>query len=633
VAPAAAAQAPGERSLATLSIEELANLEVTSVSKRPQPRLSAAGAVYVITREQILRSGATSIPEALRLAPGVEVARIDSHTWAISIRGFNSTTANKLLVLLDGRSLYTPLFSGVFWDVQDTLLEDVERIEVVAGPGGTLWGANAVNGVVNIITRHAADSHGTFLEAGGGDEERGFGAARYGARLGDRTHGRFYAKGFERDANELTSGRDATDDWRMAQGGFRLDWAEGTDTLTAQGDAYSGRQGDRGTGVGGANLLVRWDRRLNDRSRVQVQAYWDHTDRRIRGAFSEHRQTYDVELQHNLALGARHDVVWGLGYRLTSDDVRNTAFIAFVPARRTDQVFSAFLQDEIDLWRERLALTVGSKLEHNDYTGFEVQPSLRLALLVDDHQTVWAAASRAVRTPSRLDADLVLTTPLEIPTLPIPILLELRGADSFHSEELVAYEAGYRVQPSDAVSVELAAFYNRYDDLRSTEAETPAFVPTPSPHIVLPNRIGNGLHGRTRGATLAAKWAATPSLLLQPSYTHLDAKLRTRPGSVDQGTARETEGSSPRHQWALTSLWDLSSRTHVHAAWRRVDELPALGVEAYSELDLGLTWEATPRLDLSVFGTNLLDGRHREFAPAGSIELQRGVHCKATWRF
>ncbi len=630
----AVAQAPPqERPLAAMSIEELANVEVTSVSKRAETQLRAAAAVYVITREEIRRSGATSIPEALRLAPAVEVARIDAHSWAISIRGFNSTTANKLLVLLDGRSLYTPLYSGVFWDVQDTLLEDVDRIEVVAGPGGTLWGANAVNGVINIITRKAADSQGGFLEAGGGSVERAFGGARYGATLADGAHVRAYVKDLERGPNVLADGRDAADRWRLAQGGFRLDWERGRDTLTAQGDAYSGKQTDRATGVGGGNLLARWERQPREGSRLQLQAYWDRTVRRISGTLRADRDTYDLDLQQDLALGGRQHVVWGLGYRITSDDIANSDFIAFVPASRTDQLYSGFAQDEIELWHQRLALTVGSKVEHNDYTGLEVQPSVRLAFLVDDRQTLWTAVSRAVRAPSRLDADLVLTTPIDIPSVPVPVSLVIHGDERFDSETLVAYEAGYRAQAADALTIDLAVFYNDYDRLRSTEAETPVFVTTPSPRIVLPNRIDNGLAGSSEGGTLAVRWSPFRSLVLQPSYTYLAMDLHARPGSVDLSTASETEGSSPRHQLALSSFLDLRAGLHLYAGWRYVDDLPAVGVADSTTLDLGVTWQPTPSLELSLFGQDLLDSRHREFAPAGGVELERAAYCRATWRF
>jgi iron complex outermembrane receptor protein len=629
----ARAGAPSDQPLTALSVEELVNLEVTTVSKKAEPRLRAAAAVYVITREEILRSGATTIPEALRLAPGVEVARLDSHTWAISIRGFNSTTANKLLVLLDGRSLYTPLYSGVFWDVQDTLLEDVERIEVVAGPGGALWGANAVNGVINIITRRADESQGGLLAVGGGTEERAFGAARYGGRLGERAHARGYLKGSERGADVLADGRDAGDAWRSAQGGFRVDWQEGDDALTAQGDAYSGKLLDGATGVGGGNLLARWERTLSARDTLQVQAYWDHTDRRLARTLAAHRDTWDVDLQHHLALPGRHDVVWGLGWRVTSDDNENSAVVAFLPARRTDHLFSAFAQDEIALWGDRASLTLGSKVEHNDYTGFEVQPSLRLATYPSERQTWWAALSRAVRTPSRLDSDLVITSPIPLPGGQPPAVLVIRGDPDIESEKLLAYEAGWRLQPTERVLVDLALFHNRYTDLRSNEPEPTVVVPTPTPHILFASHLANGLLGTARGATLAVQWSAGTALLLRSSYTRLDLDLHARAGSTDRSTARSTEGSSPHHQLGLASYLTLPRHAFASAVVRWVDELPAVGVDDYASLDVALGWQPSARLELSLVGQDLLDDHHREFARAGSRELQRGVYLKAAWRF
>jgi iron complex outermembrane receptor protein len=632
VPPAATADRDGP--LTALSIEELADLEVTTVSRRAEPWQRAAAAVYVITREEIARSGVTSIPEALRLAPGVEVARLDTHTWSISIRGFNSTTANKLLVLLDGRSLYTPLYSGVFWDVQDTLLADVERIEVVAGPGGSLWGANAVNGVINIITRSAAQTAGGLIEMGAGEEERRFGAARYGARIGERAHARGYVKGLRRDDDAFADGGDAGNAWRMTQGGFRVDWSDERDALTAQGDAYSGELENGATDVGGANLLARWSRR-QAAGGFQLQAYWDRTDRRVEQTFEAHRDTYDLDLQHELTRGRRHQLVWGLGYRLTADDIGNTDFVAFLPARRRDQLWSAFAQDEIALFGERLAITLGAKLERNDYTGLEVQPNVRLAWLPGERQTWWAAVSRAVRTPSRLDSDVVLTSPLAAPTvpMPVPVVVVVRGSDDFGVEKLVAYESGYRVQPSDRLALDLAAFYNDYTDLRSLETEAPVLVPSPSPRVELPVRLGNRLAGRTSGATLAARWTATPRLVVRSSYTYLDCDFRAAAASRDVSSARQIEGSSPRHQLAAAAQLSLPRAVHLAATFRHVDELPAVGVDSYSSLDLALGWQAGTGVELSLVGQNLLDARHREFVAAGSRQLERGFYARVEWRF
>src|SRR6266436_3515552 len=360
--------------LRTLSLKELMDIEVTSVSKRPEKLSETASAIQVITKEDIRRSGVTSLPEALRLASNLEVAQIDSRQWAISARGFNSTTSNKMLVLIDGRTVYTPLYAGVFWDVQDTLLDDIDRIEVISGPGATLWGANAVNGVINITTKKAQDTQGPLLTATGGRELRNLEGLRYGGALGANFHYRAYGKHFERDSTVLTDGSNALNAWHMAQGGFRLDGAlSARDGLTVQADLYSGRieqPASDPTTVSGGNLLGRWSRTVSERSDLKLQLYVDRTRRRIPGTFAEALNTYDVDFQHHLLLGTRHDVVWGLGYRLIDDDVGNSMVLGFLPPKVTRQWFSAFLQDEIALVADQLHLTFGTKVEHNDYTGF-----------------------------------------------------------------------------------------------------------------------------------------------------------------------------------------------------------------------------------------------------------------------
>src|SRR5438552_3237702 len=397
--------------LKQFSLEELLNLEVTTVSKRPEKLTEAASAIQVITQEDIRRSGASSIPEALRLASNLEVAQVDSRQWAISARGFNSTTADKLLVLIDGRTVYTPLYAGVFWDFQDTLLEDLDRIEVISGPGATLWGANAVNGVINITTKQAKDTQGVLLLGGGGTELRDFGGVRYGGALAPNLHFRVYGQYFDRDSMVFPTGQDAANDWHLGQGGFRLDWdASASTLLTLQGDLYDGRIAQPGTTgditVDGSNVIGRWSHTFAEDSDLKLQVYYDRTHRRIPDVFAEDLDTYDVDFQHRFPLGERHDLVWGLGYRLIEDDVSNSPILAFLPARVSRQWFSGFVQDEITLVKDRLHLTLGTKIEHNDYTGFEVQPSARLAWRLSQQQTVWAATSRAVRTPSRIDREL-----------------------------------------------------------------------------------------------------------------------------------------------------------------------------------------------------------------------------------
>jgi iron complex outermembrane recepter protein len=641
--PAGSVAAQEHAGLADLSLEELGNVQITSVSKRAEPLLNTAAAVFVITRDDIQRSGVTSIPEALRLAPGVEVARRNANAWSISIRGFNRDLANKLLVLIDGRNVYSPLYAGVFWDVQDTLLEDVERIEVISGPGGTIWGANAVNGVVNIITRSAFDTAGNYLEVGGGMEEEGFAALRYG-RSGAGAAFRAYLKYFDRDSSTFTNGLDAIDDWRVARGGFRAEWARReSDRLRLQGDVYVGEKAGQFLGdftlgtlpagnitgdteISGGNLLARWSRQLEDDAELRLQAYYDRTRRDIPNTYNETRDTLDVDFQHHLRAGARNTISWGAGFRLTADDLDNSTFAAFEPDDRTDRTWSLFIQDRIDLSAGRLFLTLGSKFETNDYTDFEWQPNARLSWSMSDRQSSWFAVSRAVRIPSRLDADLRLTAPIAVPTLPFPVYVTIEGSDQFESEELIALEAGYRVQPADAVYLDLSLFYNEYDHLQTTEPGDPVFV-LPS-HIVLPNALANNLHGNSRGGTVMLNWQAAAMWRLRLNYAYLDLSLSTRAGSQDISAAG-IGGNSPRHQIAIHSFLDLLDRFSLYTALRHVGELPNPGVDRYTALDLSLQWRPSDDVTLSLTGQNL-SGGHLEFGP-GMPEAERSVFLKLGW--
>jgi iron complex outermembrane receptor protein len=605
--------------LKKLSVEELLDLEVISVSKHPERLSETASAIQVITREDIRRSGATRLPEALRLASNLEVAQLDSRQWAISARGFNSTTANKLLVLIDGRTIYTPLYSGVFWDVQDTLLEDIERIEVISGPGATLWGANAVNGVINIITKAAKDTQGLFLEGGGGSEMRGFGGFRYGGTLASNLHFRAYGKYFDRDSTLLPNGLDATDDWRMGQGGFRLDWdASQINLFTLQGDLYDGRiaqPGSNDIAVSGGNVLGRWSHTISDNSDFKLQLYYDRTDRNIPGTFGENLDTYDVDFQHRFLQGKRHDIVWGLGYRLIDDNVSNSTALAFLPPSVSRQWFSAFVQDEIALVKDRLHLTLGTKIEHNDYTGFEFQPSGRLAWKLSQKQTLWAAISRAVRTPSRIDRELFA------PGSP-PFLLA--GGPNFFSEQLLAYELGYRVQPHQRLSLSAAAFYNDYDDLRSLEINS---------RTVFPIMIANGLKGKSYGAELTADYRVTNWWRMRAGYTGLGIHLRSKPGSTDP-LLGSSESHDPNHQFFLRPSLDLPGHFELDPSFRYVSRIANQTVPAYAELDVRLAWRPSPKLEFSIVGQNLLHDHHAEFgAPAARQEIERSVYGKVLWRF
>jgi iron complex outermembrane recepter protein len=606
--------------LKKMSVEELTDIEVTSVSKRPEKLSETASAIQVITPEDIRRSGATSLPEALRLASNLEVAQVDSRQWAISARGFNNTTANKLLVLIDGRTVYTPLFSGVFWDVQDTLLEDIERIEVISGPGATLWGANAVNGVINVTTRSAKDTQGLLLSGGGGTELRGFGGIRYGGTLSSNMHYRVYGKYFDRDSAVFPNGRDATNDWRMGQGGFRLDWdSSEADVLTLQGDIYNGRIAQPGTNgdikVGGGNVIGRWSHTISENSDLKLQLYYDRTHRNIPGTFADDLDTYDVDFQHRFPLGERNNIVWGLGYRLIEDDVGNTPALAFLPARLSRQWFSGFVQDEIALVKDRLYLTLGTKIEHNDYTGFEYQPSGRLAWKVTQRQTAWGAVSRAVRTPSRIDNDFFA------PGSP-PFAL-LQGGTNFVSEELLAYELGYRIQPHQRLSLSVAAYYNDYDKLRSVERVDPTNA--------FPLVIGNGQKGESYGAELTADYRVTDWWQLRAGYTELQIHVRPKSGSTD--TSRGSgESHDPSRQFSLRSSLDLPWHLEFDTAFRYVSHIANQGVPSYEELDLRLAWRPTPKLEFSIVGQNLLHDHHPEFgALAARLEIERSVYGKITY--
>ena len=607
--------------LKKVPFEELFNLEITTVSRRPERLVDAPSAIQVITAEEIRRSGASSLPEALRLASNLQVAQVDSSRWAISARGFNATTANKLLVLIDGRSVYTPLFSGVFWDVQNVMLEDIDRIEVISGPGATLWGANAVNGVINVITKSARDTQGALLSGGGGSFLRGFGNARYGDKIGQDVYFRLYGMGFDRDNTVLRSGREASSNWFMGQGGFRADWLPSYGTrATVQGNFYGGDIAQAGPGdvaVDGQNLIGRWTHPLATESDISLQVYWDRTRRRIPNSITEVLNTVDLDLQHRLPLGARNKFIWGAGYRFMHDQVDNAAAIAFLPGRRDLQLFSAFAQDEITLVQNQLFLTIGSKFEHNDYSGFEFQPSVRLAWSPATDQTLWAAVSRAVRSPSRIDTELFA------PSTP-PFVLQ-GGGDRFDSEKVITYELGYRAELSQRLGLSISTFFNDYDDIRSVEPIAGA----PGQFIIL-----NRLRAKTYGVELSTTWQPLDWWRLRGGYTYLRKEIRLGDsGDINRGRG---EGNDPHHQFLVQSMVNLPADLEFDSVLRYVDNLNQRGplVPSYVSLDLRLGWRPTPNWEFAIIGQNLLDKQHPEFgAPATRQEIPRSVYGKVTWRF
>ena len=612
--------ASSQVSLKNLSVEQLMNVEVTSVSRRPEKLSETASAVQVITAEDIRRSGATSIPEALRLVSNLHVAQVDSSQWAISARGFNNTTANKMLVLIDGRTVYTPLYAGVFWDVQNLLLEDIDRIEVISGSGATLWGANAVNGVISITTKHARDSQGLLIETGGGTQPRGFMNVRYGGRLSSDGYYRVYGKIFDRGRTLFSNGRDANNNWHLGQGGFRIDWRKSpANGFTLQGDFYDGQVdhlATQSTDIKGGNILARWSRRISSRSDLSLQFYYDRTHRSMAPIFAEDLSTYDIDFQHRLHFGERNELIWGLGYRQIDQDILNSPSLAFLPAHVMRRRYNGFVQDEIVLVKDRLNLTVGTKVEHNNYTGVEFQPSGRIMWKIDRRQMAWGAVSRAVRTPSRIDRELF------VPAKP-PFLIA--GGPDFTSEESLSYELGYRSQPHDRVSVSVAAFFNDYDDLRSVEQINP-----PRP---FPVKIGNGLKGHSYGAELTANYYVNNWWHLHAGFTEMRIKIRPTLTSTDRSNG-SGESHDPNRRLLLRSSIDPFQHIQFDSVFRYVSGIENQRLPGYAELDLRLAWRPSSSLEFSLAGQNLLHDRHAEFgSPTMRQEIERSVYGKVVWRF
>ncbi len=602
--------------LTQLSLNELANIEVGSVSRRTESKAQTRGAIQAVTPDDLLRGGVTSLAESLRLVPGVTVGRSNSSGWAIGMRGFTSRLARSQLVLIDGRSVYNALFAGTYWEVQDTILDDIERIEVVRGPGGTLWGANAVNGIVSVVTRPAEQTQGGLLSLGAGNEEL-LGALRYGGRLGGSGAYRVYAKAFARDATWHSDGSEF-DDWHMTQGGFRTDFDFANDQrLTVQGDLYGGRAGqrtrvtnytapflrdvDRDARLSGGNLLARWSR-----GKLRLQGYFDRSDRQ-EAQFGEVRNTVDLDVQHQVGFG-RHDVVWGLGYRESAGDANGTETVRVVPPYRADDLFSGFVQDDIALFDEKVRVALGAKLEHNAYSGFEVQPSVRALWSPAPRHSVWAAATRAVRTPSRVEHDIDVTIGTSATN---PVFLRFLGNRDFEAEALRSFGLGYRVELGGRVSLDVAGFHNRYDGLLGLD---PGSVSAEPGRVLLHVSAANSLLATSAGfeTSLTARPAA--SWQLQCDYAYLSLDLERRPGSRSLTEGADEEGSSPRHQVHARSAVSLSSKLELSAGFRWIDDLPAQEVRAYSELDARLAWRPSASVEVAVVGRNLLHAHHVEFA-------------------
>ena len=600
--------------LSALSIDDLANVPVTSVSRRAQPLSQAPASIFAINQDDIRRTGGTSIPEILRLAPNLQVARLSSSSYGISARGFNhsTATANKLLVLMDGRTVYSPLFSGTFWDAQNTMLADIDRVEVISGPASTLWGSNAVNGVINITSRNSRDTQGTLVDARAGSLESVLGA-RHGGTLGQGTTYRVYATGLHNNSLSRLDGLASRDGWSNLQGGFRLDWNDATDTATLQGDLYRGKGEPvpgqlAGTSIGGQNLLASWSRQMTDRSSFKLQAYYDNARRVVSTGIRATVDSYDFNAQYDFTVGEAQSVVIGGGYRQTDDFFVGGPATSFLsPARKSLGLGNVFAQDTIVL-NPALSLILGVKLEHNDYTGLEFMPDARLAWRASDTSVVWLSASRAVRTPSRFDTELFATG-------------TFAGGAGLASEDLLAFELGYRGQPLSDLSVSVSAYFNIYDDLRTVEATT---------STVFPLMVRNGMDGNTYGVEAWGTYAVNDWWRLKAGANALRKELHLKPGSRDIFGVNFA-GNDPSFQFQAQSDMDLGSDVNLNFSLRSIDALKSPRVGAYTEADAKISWLVVDSLQLSLAGMNLLHERHVEFINGSlpPLAIPRSVYLSA----
>lgn len=631
------------------------NMKVTSVSRKEEKISQAAAAIFVITQQDIAHSGATNIPDLLRMVPGLDVSQINANTWAVSARGFNAQFTDKLLVLIDGRAVYTPLLGGVNWDVQDVPLEDIDRIEVIRGPGATVWGANAVNGVINIVTRAAAETKGGLLTGGGGTEGQAFATAQFGDTLHSNTDYRFFARYLNQGSLPAFSGGSGDDDWHLLHGGFRVDSRLSShDNLTVEGDLYTGGEGaviihvfsinppliGNQNGVsflGGGNLLARWDHAFSPRSDTSLQIYFDNYERT--GPESpETLQILDFDFHHHFGWGARQDIVWGVGYRHFWDQDSGTIDQSFNPPRASLQLFTFFGQDTVTLDPGRLFLTFGSKVENSYFTGYGLEPSVRLAWTPRSWATLWSAVSRAEKTPDRRDAQLV--APLAVFPNPngstIPVEVTLFGNPNYLPEHLIAYEAGFRTQPNDRFSVDVSAFYNQYDHLQSLEPGVEFLQSTPLPaRFVMPLTFGNLLYGTTEGGEISANLKLTGRWTLSPGYAFLEMHLHTKPASQDATSVAEYQGSSPQHQAQLRSHVELFRGLSWDANAYFVSALPVQGVASYTRLDTQLRWKFSERSEVALVGQNLVQDRSLESNDQLTLVnpslIKRSAYAKLTW--
>lgn len=644
-APAArASAAPDNGDIFALGLEDLMNTKVMTASKSKERAFDVPAALTVITNEDIRRSGQTNVMEVLRMVPGMQVSRINSSSWAISARGFADEYANKMLVMIDGRSIYTPTFSGVYWDLVNQPLEDIDRIEVIRGPGATVWGANAVNGVINIVTKEAKYTQGAYVSAGLGDHERVFGEGRTGGKFGKDGHYRFYGRYLDRERMDSPAGIEQNNGWWRMLAGARADWSNGgNDNFTVQGEVQQGQNEQESVQFGPlpgesdstmSYLRGRWVRALEDGSTVTVSSFIDQHSRST-AVLDQRVTTFDADFNHSLKWMERNSLVWGAGYRLADDSYNTTSILSFNPSEQQNHLFSTYVQNTYAA-TDRLDLTLGSKLEHNDFTGFEVQPTAKFAFRPDERSTLWGSVARAVRTPSRTE-DAISYVLQEIPGAP-PTLVVGMGNDDVKAEELVAYELGYRISPREGLIFDIAAYYNDYDNLTSLSQGAGFFD---GANIIVPLNVTNLGKAEIYGIELSTNWQVTPQWMLAGYYSY--GKLKTDAGSAEQ-LFLDYESLWPEHSFSLRSLYNITEEVEFDTALYYVSSLDnarevdntLTPLDAYLKWDMRLGWRPWDGLELSLVGLDLLESGNQEFVNSRffpASRMGRTYYGKATWRF
>ncbi|MBM3579424.1 MAG: TonB-dependent receptor [Alphaproteobacteria bacterium] len=638
--------------------------QIFSLSKRKERAFDATAANYVLSGDDIRRSGATSIPEALRLVPGVQVARMDGNKWAITIRGFDRQFSNKLLVMIDGRTVYTTLFSGVFWDIQDYALNDIDHIEVIRGPGATIWGPNAVNGVINIITKNADDTRGSYASQIAGNQDKSITEVRFGSATSKNDSYRVYAKkleteGLNRSSNNLINNEDGI---KRDQAGFRYDVSSiENNKISIHGDVAKGvaknyfasLQNRNDKDSHSANLVINWDKKISKESSIILNGYYDY-DQFSLPVLSRSAQTIDLDFQHFYNFSKDNQFIWGAGYRNINDRVKfnNDGIvdhtdspvipIAYTPSKRNDNWVTGFIQEKYGIIPDELYVTVGSKFLRNTFTEFEYQPNIRLVYYPERKQTVWASVSRAVRTPTRGERDITIKNANSAPSSRNLILNQ--GNGNYRSEKEIAYELGYRFKPTKRLSFDLATFYNEYSKLRTFE---------PNPGSTLNPTADNLGFGKSYGFEFVTKWQPTRDLKLEGSYEYFKMRLGLLPQSRDNASLIGTsdslqiaEGHSPKHQIKLRAFYNITSDIEFDNMMYFVDNLEKglnssttgtrnVSIPTYTRFDTRLGYNLTQNLNLSFGIQNLFDQRHTEFKNAlynYQTEVGRTFYFKAMWQ-